>query len=138
MMSENQTQSNDVAMLLDHIPPMRTDMYDEVRNRIDSHGQNGNSNWMEKTRRYDEDAATEIFDLQQDDSIFSSGDEEIMSSYGNTNQPCANNFLERVSRSLPVSSMLMPSLSPNNERIFCNLGACQIECTPIIRRSNKT
>ena len=35
------------------------------------------------------------------------------------------------------SQQVMPYLSPNQERIFCNLGMCVVECTPIVKQRKK-
>lgn len=157
---ENSTsQSADVAMLMDHMRPMKS--VDEDVDECELHGaedDNGSCSYGQnsgpirlddnqgRTRSHDKDSATETFAgdcAEQNDSIYSSDDDtterdtnDISLIEGSIDGTCdeenhRGNAYEDKSQSLSD----MPSLSPNQERIFCNLGMYVVECTPI-RRSN--
>ena len=159
MIQENPpSQSNDVAMLMNHMHSMKSDVADmpvdecephgvEDNNGLHSYGQNSGPIHLDDNQ---DDSDSETFAhedrAQQDDSICRSDDhakerdnENDVTLLGGCNT-CDEEVHRRKAHensSQRQSHSDMPSLSPNQERerIFCNLGACVVECTPI-RRSN--
>ena len=141
--------SHDVAMLMDHMRPMRSVAGVDV----DKNYQNGvkNDDW---THSYEQNSSPIQLDVNQGvaRSLVSSAmetlasrdyfnqDQSVCSSDDHAKESDTNALLE--SRSIQDSAHVnnqsqlnMPSLSPNRERIFCNLGIFAVECTPI-RRTN--
>ena len=143
-------QSHDVAMLMDRMRPMKSDVdmgEDECdpcgvedTNWIDSSGQNSTPIRLDSNqgtaRGQDKDSTIESLafgDCARGDSVCSIDDHpEERGTYGST---CEEEDRRGNTHDNNRSPSNMPSLSPNQERIFCNLGMCVIECTPI-RRSN--
>lgn len=156
--STSQSQSADVAMLMDHMRPMKSVIDVDVDkcepygaedgNELCPYGRNSRIHLDDNQggpRTHKQDSATEIFAADcslHDDSICSSDDDHNerdtndfsllgSNTYGTCDEENhRGNAYENKSQSLD-----MPSLSPNQERIFCNLGMFVVECTPI-RRSN--
>ncbi len=140
-----QMQSHDVAMLMDHMRPLKSDAaggvevdnnrepYDgEDEDWTHSHEQNSSPKGTSPNQHVSSAVETKA------SSEYSSLDESVCSSDDHAKKRDANDasLLENRSRSAHVNNHLdMPSLSPNQERIFCNLGSYIVECTPI-RRTN--
>lgn len=116
MMSENlpNTQSSDVAMLMNNVPPVLKTQAVEY-DRLYGRGSD-----QEKARGHDENSA-------DGDGLVSSNDDDP----NNKERGDSLDTYEVVHSS-------MPSLSPYNERIFCRMGDLQVEVTPIIRRNRST
>lgn len=126
MISENlpNTQSSDVAMLMNNVPPVLKTQAVDVSHIYDCNTYGGEEcdrlSDQEKARGHDENS-------EDGDDLVSSSDDD-------------QNNKERGD-SLDTDEVVhssMPSLSPYNERIFCRMGDIQVEVTPIIRRNRST
>lgn len=144
-------QSHDVTMLMDHMRPtkgdadVRVDKCAEYGVEDDksthTYGQNNpiqldvDQEMKTAHKQDDEYSAMETLSsgdsVNRDDSVCSSDDHPKERS---THDICNSSDQEDCRDNAYASNQIhhaMPSLSPNQERIFCNLGTFVVECTPI-------
>jgi hypothetical protein len=128
MISENlpNTQSSDVAMLMNNVPPVLKTQAVDVSHKYDCNTYGGEEYDRLDGRRSDQEKAHGHDENSADGDVYVSSDAD-------------QNNKERGDYSLDhqdeVVHSSMPSLSPSYERIFCRLGDLQVEVTPIIRRN---
>ena len=136
------TQSNDVTMLMGHMPETMRGDNDVDINEYDSTRFDSLTNCEDNPeKKRGEDSTTDTFPLghhsREDDNLYSSdsNSNNERDAHDIPLQDSATNGIidEKIDQHIAGENR-MPALSPNQERIFCNLGMCVVECTPIRRK----